>query len=61
MRCWEGMPEVVEVEIRQSCGLIGQVEVMPHIVPPMPGGIMKDPRHILASPWLVEETPEGVC
>lgn len=38
--------EVVEVEIRQSCGLTGPVKAMPHIIPPMPGRIMEDPRHI---------------
>jgi len=36
----EGMAEVVEVKIRQSCGLAGSIKAMPHIVPPMPGRIV---------------------
>jgi hypothetical protein len=31
--------EIVEVEIRQSCGFAGPVKTMPHILPPMSGRI----------------------
>lgn len=42
----KGMAEVVEVEIRMSCGLTGPVKAMPHIIPPMPSMIMEDPGHV---------------
>ena len=46
VRCREGISEVVEVELRQSCGFTGPIKAMPYIIPLMPGGIMEDPRHI---------------
>jgi hypothetical protein len=39
-------PEVMEVEIRQSCSLTGSIKAMSHVVPSIPGVIVKDPRHI---------------
>jgi hypothetical protein len=43
-------PEVMEVEVRQSCSNTGPVKALSHIVPPMPRVIMKDPRHIESGP-----------
>ena len=34
------MPEVMEVEIRQSCDRTGPFKAMSHVVPPMPGRIV---------------------
>lgn len=46
----KGMTEVVEVEVRQSCGRTGPIKAMSHIGPPMPRLIMKDPGYILEGP-----------
>jgi len=45
------MPEVVEVEIRQSCALTSSAKGMSHVLPPMPGGIMEYPRHVKSGPY----------
>ena len=40
------MAEVMKMEVRQSCGLTRPVKAMSDIVSPMPGVIVKGPRHI---------------
>ena len=46
----KGMAEIMEVKIRQPCGLTGSLKAVPHIVPPMPGVIMEDPWDIKLGP-----------
>lgn len=52
------MTEIVKVEIRQSCGITRSIKAMSHIIPPMSGGIVEHPEHVLAGPTLAQETPE---
>jgi hypothetical protein len=46
----EGMPKIVEMEVRQASAVTGRVKGVPDIIPPIPSCIMEHPGHVLPSP-----------
>src|SRR5438067_2593319 len=55
----EGMPQVVEMEVRHPCPLTGPLKRVPDVGIAPSFRTVKDPRHVLTGSKPTEETPEG--
>ena len=52
------MAEVMEVKVGQSCAQAGGLKGMPDILPAIPYGIVKHPRHVRPGSEPAEHAPE---